>query len=120
MMMKFTGLLLKESLKDASVLKLVKVTKTETWDVDKAADYQPKIWTAIYFEGKKSEADPVAKSLSLSLKPRWYTNISTDTDVFVIFPGQVFKYTKGDTQKEKEGDPIRSIIRHSRKSARLE
>ena len=38
---------LRESLKDEGVLDLVKVTKTEVWDVENAVDWQPKRWTAI-------------------------------------------------------------------------
>lgn len=100
--MKFTGLLLKESLKDKSILDVIRVTKTETWDVDNAADFQPKIWTAIYFEGDENQADVIAEKLSQSLKPRWYVNISTENNVYVIFPNKVFKYTKGDKQRRAE------------------
>jgi hypothetical protein len=38
----FTRLLLEESLKDKSILDVIQVTKTETWDVGNAADFQPK------------------------------------------------------------------------------
>ncbi len=43
--MKFTGLLLKESLQDLDILKLINITKEESWDVDNAADFQPKVWS---------------------------------------------------------------------------
>ena len=98
----FTGLLLKESLKDKDVLDLIQITKTETWNVDNATDFQPKIWTAIYFEGDESKIDFIASKLSQSLKERWYINISTENDAYVIFPNKIFKYTEGDKQKERE------------------
>lgn len=100
--MKFTGLLLKESLKDIDILDIVLITRTETWHVDNAAEFQPKIWTAIYFEGNGDQADVVSEKLSQSLKPRWYINISIQNDAYVIFPNKVFKYTKGDIQKRAE------------------
>jgi hypothetical protein len=99
----FTGLLLKESLENDSVLDLIRITRIETWDVDNAALFQPKIWTAIYFEGDESEIDYIVLELSQSLKPQaWYINVSTKDDAYVIFPNKVFKYTQGDKQKEKE------------------
>lgn len=99
----FTGLLLKESLKDESVMDLVHITKIETWDVEHAAIFQPKVWTAIYFEGDESEIDYIVLELSQSLKPRgWYINISTKEYAYVIFPNKIFKYREGDKEEEKE------------------
>ena len=45
-----TGLLLQESLNDLNVLDRLRITKTETWDVANAADFQPTVWTAMSFE----------------------------------------------------------------------
>jgi hypothetical protein len=91
------GLLLKESLKDDSILKLVRITHTETWNVENAADHQPAIWTALYFEIEDEQADAFAEKLSRVLHARgWYVNGSTDTQVYVIFPGKVFRYPIGD------------------------
>ena len=39
----FTGLLLKESLEDESVLEPLRVTKTDVWDVENAADWRPAV-----------------------------------------------------------------------------
>ncbi len=99
--MKFKGILLKESLKDESVLEDLEVVKTETWNVENAADYQPDVWTAVYFKGEADEADETAERLSGVLKPRWYINFSVDNKVYLMFPGKVFKYEKGD-KKERE------------------
>ena len=41
--MKFTGLLLRDGLKDLRVLDMIRGIKTETWDVDSAADSRPRI-----------------------------------------------------------------------------
>ncbi|MCH7732723.1 MAG: hypothetical protein IIB44_09440 [Candidatus Marinimicrobia bacterium] len=98
----FTGLLLKESLKDESILEIIQITKTETWDVDNAADFQPKTWTAIYFEGDESQVAVITEKLSQALKPCWYANVSTENDEYVVFPNKVFTYTKGDKQKITE------------------
>ena len=94
----FTGLLLKESLADASVLDALRVTKTEVWDVENAVDWQPKRWTAVSFEGDDDQADALAGRLSRALKPAWYANFSTETHAYVVFAGRFFKYLKGDGQ----------------------
>jgi len=91
------GLLLEESLADSDVLHALRVTKTETWQVQNAASNQPAVWTALSFEVDASQADLIAQRLSRSLKPQgWYINASTSDMVYVIFPNKVFKYRKGD------------------------
>jgi hypothetical protein len=96
------GLLLRESLKDEGVLDLIRVTKTEVWDVENAADWQPKRWTAISFKGGSDRADEVAEAMSRAMKPVWYANFSTETHVYVIFEGRVFRYAKGDEEARAE------------------
>ena len=67
--MKFNGLLLEESLTNSSVLDLVTILKTEKWEADNASPIQPKIWTAIHFEGEDSQLNNFLDVLSKSLKP---------------------------------------------------
>jgi hypothetical protein len=98
----FKGLLLRESLKDEGILDLVRVAKTEVWDVENAVDWQPKRWTAISFEGESDRADEVAEAVSRAMKLAWYANFSTETRVYVVFEGRVFKYVKGDAQARAE------------------
>jgi len=92
----FKGLLLLESLKDGGVLDLVKVTKTEVWDVGNAVDWQPERWTAVSFEGESNRADKVAEAISRAMKPAWYANFSTEAHVYVVFEDRIFKYVKED------------------------
>ncbi len=97
------GLLLKESLADTNVLDLLHVTKEETWQVNNAAPYQPDVWTALSFETDENQSDAIADKLSHALKPKgWYINASTIAHVYVIFPGKVFKYPKGDIITREE------------------
>jgi len=98
-----TGLLLKESLQNESVLDLVKITKTETWDVTNAAPNQPKVWTALSFEAEASRADEIAAAFSQALKPEgWYLNLSYDDKIYVIFPKKIFKYTRGNQRARQQ------------------
>ncbi len=101
-----SGLLLKESLADESVLDIVQITKTETWKIENPADFQPDIWTAISFQGEANRADETAEKLSVAIKPRWYANLSTVEYLYVIFSGKVFKYRRGD------GKARNAAIRH--------
>jgi hypothetical protein len=95
----FRGLLLKESLNELSLLDSLQITKTETWQVSNAVPGQPTTWTAITFAAADSEVDELAGRISLALKAKWYVNGSTDVLVYVIFPGKVFKYRKGDAEQ---------------------
>jgi hypothetical protein len=97
------GLILKESLADDRVLELVRITKTETWQVRNAVAGQPPVWTALSFEAGDDQADVLAGELSRALKPRgWYINASTATHVFVVFFSKVFNYPKGEAAGREE------------------
>jgi hypothetical protein len=91
-----SGLILKESLSDLSLLDVLQVTKTEIWQVSNAVSWQPTTWTAISFEVDEAQADRLAEQMSLALKPMWYINASTPDNVYVIFQDKVFCYPKGD------------------------
>jgi len=94
--MTFSGLLLKESLKDPAVLDSLTITQTETWEVERPAGWQPGLWTAVTFEGPEAEADAVAARISRAIDSRWYANLSTEHDTIVIFHDRVFRYRRGD------------------------
>jgi hypothetical protein len=99
----FRGALVKESLSDETVLDRLKVTNSTEFEQPQPSPDQPSHWTAIFFEGSESEADPLAEALSRSLKPTgWYADFSTSTHKFVILPGKVFKYRLGDRQGEED------------------
>ena len=99
----WTGILLKESLKDTNVLAHLQVTQTEIWQVKNATGSQPSTWTALTFEADDQQAEMLADGLSQFLHPEgWYINASTASEVYVIFPNKVFKYLKGDSAKREE------------------
>lgn len=94
-----SGLILKESLSDLSLLDVLQVTKTEIWQVSNAVSWQPSTWTAVSFEADEAQADQLAEQMSRALKPMWYINASTDELVYVVFQDRVFKYRKGDANQ---------------------
>ncbi|MBN2440429.1 MAG: hypothetical protein JXJ04_03770 [Spirochaetales bacterium] len=92
----FKGLLLKESLTSEKVLDLITITKTEIWENEGGSPPQPEKWTALSFEGPRHKADIFADELAKVMKPEWYANFSTESDVYVIFENRVFNYPKGN------------------------
>ncbi len=105
------GLLLKESLTDLRVLDRLRITQTETWNASNAADYQPKVWTAISFEVDDAEADRVIEELCHVLKsPGWYIDARQADRVIVIFPGRVFNYLRGDLAGQAEAQAYAQAI----------
>jgi hypothetical protein len=97
-----TGLLLKESLSGLDVLDRLNITKTETWHVANAAEFQPDVWTAVSFEVSDARAETVIQELSRALKPQWYIDARWGDWVVVIFPQRVFKYQRGDQAGKTE------------------
>lgn len=109
--MKFTGLLLKESLADPGVLDRLSVTKVETWELGDTGALEPPVWTAVSFEGDEARADETAELISRAMHPSyWYANIHCTADEIVIFAGKIFRYVRGDADgRSAPEDYARSI-----------
>lgn len=97
--MKFSGTVIRESLADPMVLEHLNIAEVETWDVgDSSVEWQPRVWTAMHFEGPKNEVETLATALAKTIyadRP-WYANMSTSTHAYVIFHDNVIKYRRGD------------------------
>ncbi|WP_433386077.1 hypothetical protein ACQPZX_34830 [Actinoplanes sp. CA-142083] len=92
---------------EGTQLTLRKLSRVEV--ADNTAE-QPKIWTLVEFS---SDADPteLASHLADALSGRgWYASYDTDDETYVIFPGKVFHYSKGD-------DPAREEVKNYARSA---
>ncbi len=101
--MKLHGVLLKESLADDGPLDLVDVVSVTMSKHQNTVSSQPNWWTEVHFEADAERADEIAKRFSAALKPvGWYLHYWTDSDVFVVFPGRVFKYAKGGGSTTEE------------------
>ncbi len=95
----FTGLIIKESLRNDAVLADmgVQIVRVEKWDVgERAAEFQPDTWNAIFVEGSEEKIDEITSKLSQAVLPKWYANLSDATTEYVIFHGKIFKHLKGD------------------------
>jgi hypothetical protein len=73
------------------------------YEVRSVPSWQPPVWTLIEFEGPVDSAEKLAGHLSSVLAtPGWYANFYSDTESFVIFPGKVFRYARGDIRGREE------------------
>ncbi len=99
----FKGLLIKESLKDTSVLNKLVITKEESWDVDNAMSGQPSVWNVAWFEIKNENIEEMGQILSRALENgKWYLDLTSESDKLVVFPGKVFRYKKGDLKSQSD------------------
>ena len=101
----YTGLIVKESLKNFRILedKDIKISRIEKWELgERAADFQPANWTAIFVEGAEENIDQVAKKISKAILNRWYANLSDELTEFVIFQNRIFKHKRGYKEDAKE------------------
>jgi hypothetical protein len=94
------GTILAESLKPGTVLDGhgMRVIRWSRYEVSDAAAYQPRVWTAIEFEAPAASGAALADQLAADLlSPGWYVNWNSRDEATIVFPGQVFRYPRGDT-----------------------
>jgi hypothetical protein len=95
----FEGTLIAESLRSGTTLDAVPLTvRTITRAVPgTTTPDQPPTWTLISFEITDSDAGSLASALAASLaEPGWYADFRSATQTYVVFPGRVFRYSRGD------------------------
>ena len=89
----FVGTIIEESLEDVSILKKLKITKTEIEIVtEKHKTPWVKQWTLHQVEIPEGQASKTAKALSkvLDSNHSWYADFKNDTHHYIIFRGKVF------------------------------
>lgn len=93
------GTLLAESLRVGTSLADLNLTvrKISRYRVPGATSDQPGIWTSLEFTADEGRADELAQTFADALdQPGWYVNFESPTESFVMFPGRVFRYPRGD------------------------
>lgn len=95
------GVLIAESLRVGAVLDDPRLTVTALRRVrpDGTTADQPASWTLIDFAADESETDRLASSFADALDdaPAWYADFRTDAETFVVYPGRIFRYPRGDS-----------------------
>jgi hypothetical protein len=94
------GTLIAESLRTGTTLAGLSLTvrKISKYRAQGTTPKQPGIWTVLDFEADEAGADGLARAFADVLEdgPGWYVNFQSPTDSFVVFPGKIFRYPRGD------------------------
>lgn len=99
------GVLIAESLRTGTCLSDVRlvVTKLSRWQIPETGPGQPRVWTIIEFTTDDVDPDLFAQRLADLLDPpAWYVDFSSGGDKYVVFPGKVFHYRRGDATGRAE------------------
>jgi hypothetical protein len=99
----YDGVLILESLKVGTVLDGIPltVTKVSRLAVGGTSADQPKVWSLLEFAVERGEE--LAEVLAGVLDgPGWYADFHDEHEIFVIFPGRVFRYRRGDDASREE------------------
>jgi hypothetical protein len=96
-----TGGLISESLRVGSVLADVRlvITRISRFEPPNLIPEDPPIWTLMDFEIDDADAPALAAKLEGVLDDDpvvWYCDFHTKEESFVVFPGQMFRYPRGD------------------------
>jgi len=93
------GTLIAESLRPGTVLADLRLTvgKISRYRAGGTTPDQPDIWTTLDFEAETARAEELAQAFADTLdQPGWYVNFESPTENFVVFPGRIFRYPRGD------------------------
>ena len=93
------GTLIAESLRVGTTLADLNLTvrKISRYRAGGTTPDQPGIWTALDFESGESDARELAEAFAGVLdQPGWYVNFQSPAESFVVFPGKIFRYPRGD------------------------
>lgn len=99
--MKYTGVIIEESLESKDVLKKIEIANTK---VEKVTEHHKtpwlKQWTLHTVEIPEDKSDDVAKTLGKSLRDNyWYADFKNDKFHYVIFPNKVFKVDRSKPEQ---------------------
>ena len=93
------GTLIAESLRVGTTLADLNLTvrKVSRYRAGGTTPEQPEIWTTLDFEADESDASELAEVFAQVLdQPGWYVNFQSPAESFVVFPGKIFRYPRGD------------------------
>ncbi len=94
------GTLIAESLRVGTNLQdlTLIVRKISRYQVQGRTPTQPGIWTTLDFEADEGQAADLARAFAdvLDEQPGWYVDFHSPAESFVVFPGRIFRYPRGD------------------------
>jgi hypothetical protein len=101
----YNGAIILESLRVGTSLEDIPlvVRKLSRHTVTGTTADQPSVWTILEFEVNDIHAVALAEVLTGVLdKPGWYADFHNEREIFVVFPGRVFRYSRGDKAGRSE------------------
>jgi hypothetical protein len=95
------GTLIAESLRVGTSLENLKLTVRKISRIRPAdtTPEEPEIWTLLDFEADDAHAEELAESFAATLDDQptaWYADFRSPAETFVVFPGRIFRYPRGD------------------------
>jgi len=93
------GTLIAESLRAGTTLDDLRLTvrTISRYRAGGTTQDQPGVWTAIEFEADEAIAAELAQAFADVLaEPGWYVNFQSPAESFIVFPGRIFRYPRGD------------------------
>jgi hypothetical protein len=103
------GTFIAESLRVGTDLENLELTirKISRHRQDDAAPGEPEIWTLFDFEADDADAGHLAQVFAGALDDQpmaWYADFRSPAETFVVFPGRVFCYPRGDHAGRAEAE----------------
>jgi hypothetical protein len=75
----------------------IKISELYRFQPEGTAPYQPDTWTVLELEIEDDDVPQIAESFAGVLsEPGWYVDFRSPSETFVVFPGRVFRYSRGD------------------------
>jgi hypothetical protein len=94
------GTLIAESLRGGTNLEdlSLAVRKISRYRAAGTTPEQPEVWTVFEFEADEAAGDDLAQAFAGALDddPVWYVNFQSPSLAYVVYPGKIFRYPRGD------------------------
>lgn len=101
----YDGAIILESLRVGTSLNDIPlvVRRLSRSKVEGTAREQPPIWTILEFDVEDRYTPALADALSDALdQPGWWADFHNEREIFVVFPGRVFRYARGDRDQRAQ------------------
>lgn len=104
--MNFKGIIIEESLEDKSVLKNLKILKTEVEPVtEEHKTPWLKQWTLDTVEIPEEKVEEIAEEIGKALETKhtaWYADFKNKATHFIIFPEKIFKINRKNASEYEQ------------------